>query len=288
MQFSALDQQHMQSALELAKQGQGHVEPNPMVGCVIAAGQHVLGRGFHARFGGDHAEVAALCSVAADQDLTPATMYVTLEPCCHKGKTPPCTNAIVSSGIRRVVVAARDPFAAVDGRGIEVLQQAGVTVEVGLLGDSAQDLIAPFTKRVRDRLPWMIAKWAMSLDGRIATYRGDSQWISNDKSRAIAHQLRGRMDAILIGVGTALADDPRLTARPPGPRVATRVVVDSSCASGTGLSTMSNGTGSPNACSRRPGRRSATAYRIRSLRVRDMAGPGRKPEPKVAGVAVRT
>lgn len=222
--MSDLDLWHMARALELAERGQGFVEPNPMVGCVIAHDEEVVGEGWHRRFGGPHAEIEALR--AARWRAEGGTMYVTLEPCCHHGKTPPCTKAIIEAGIRRVVCAQRDPFPAVSGQGIAELQAAGVQVDVGLFESDAQRLNAPYLKLLRRGRPWVIAKWAMTLDGRIATRAGDSKWISGDQSRAVVHQLRGRMDAIVVGSGTAQADDPRLTARPPGPRTAARVVLD--------------------------------------------------------------
>ena len=216
----------MEHACHLARQGAGSVEPNPMVGAVLVDDNLTLiAEGFHARFGGPHAEIVALDH--AGQQARGSTLFVTLEPCCHFGKTPPCTDALIRAGIRRVVVAQTDPFPEVAGKGIEKLRQAGIEVEVGLLEETVHRLNAPFRKLVETGLPYVHAKWAMSLDGKIASSTGRSQWISNEKSRARVHQLRGRMDAILVGIGTALADDPLLTARPAGPRVATRIVLDS-------------------------------------------------------------
>ena len=216
----------MMRAIALAKQGEGFVEPNPMVGCLIVRDGQVVGEGWHQRFGGPHAEVEALNK--ASEAARGATMFVTLEPCCHQGKTPPCAHAVVESGIKRVVVAQRDPFPKVDGGGIRVLREAGIEVEVGVCQKEARKLNAPYLKLLETGTPWVIAKWAMTLDGKIATETGDSQWISNEASRAIVHQIRGRVDAIIVGSGTARADDPTLTARPGGPRVATRIVLDSS------------------------------------------------------------
>jgi len=225
MEQREIDRRHMQRALELAIQGQGYVEPNPMVGCVIAQGVQVVGEGWHRRFGGPHAEVEAL-GIAGPQ-AAGATMVVTLEPCCHHGKTPPCTEAIVAAGVRRVVVAQQDPFPEVSGRGLAALRAAGIELEVGVLEAEARRLVAPYRKLLATGRPWVIAKWAMSLDGRTATRTGSSRWISNEASRQIVHGLRGRVDAIIVGRQTARVDDPLLTARPPGPRVALRVVVDS-------------------------------------------------------------
>ena len=219
------DAQSIQRALELARRGEGFVEPNPMVGCVIVQGTTVVGEGWHQRFGGPHAEVEALR--AAGAAARGATAYVTLEPCCHQGKTPPCTEALIAAGIRRVVAAQQDPFPQVAGGGFRALRQAGIEVEVGVCEAEARQLNAPFLRLVEDGRPWVIAKWAMTLDGKLATQTGDSRWISNELSRASVHRLRGRVDAILIGSGTAGADDPLLTARPGGARVATRIVLDS-------------------------------------------------------------
>ncbi|MBC8352709.1 MAG: bifunctional diaminohydroxyphosphoribosylaminopyrimidine deaminase/5-amino-6-(5-phosphoribosylamino)uracil reductase RibD [Planctomycetes bacterium] len=215
----------MMHAIKLARRGEGAVEPNPMVGCVIVRDDEVVGEGWHQQFGGPHAEVLALND--AGDDARGATMSVTLEPCCHQGKTPPCADAMVRSGIKHVVVAQRDPFPKVSGGGLRVLREAGITVDVGVCEGPARRLNAPYLKLVETGKPWVIAKWAMSLDGKIATRTGNSQWISNEASRAVVHKIRGRVDAIIVGSGTARVDDPMLTARPPGPRVATRIVLDS-------------------------------------------------------------
>jgi diaminohydroxyphosphoribosylaminopyrimidine deaminase/5-amino-6-(5-phosphoribosylamino)uracil reductase len=222
------DEALMHRALELARRGTGHVEPNPAVGAVVADDQgQIVGEGWHERFGGPHAEVNALA--AAGPAARGASLFVTLEPCCHFGKTPPCSKAVIAAGVRRVVIAAADPAVHGAGRGIDELKAAGIEVEVGLLGEQGQRLIAPFTRLMTRGLPWVHAKWAMTLDGKIATTTGSSQWITNPSSRAIVHELRGRMDAIVTGIGTAVADDPLLTARPAGPRTAARVVLDSQC-----------------------------------------------------------
>jgi len=214
----------MRRALELAQQGEGYVEPNPMVGCVIARGAEMVGEGYHRRYGGPHAEVEAL--VMAGARAAGATMYVTLEPCSHHGKTPPCTDAILRAGLARVVVAQTDPFPQVCGQGITRLRAAGIQVEVGLLKAEAERLNAPYLKLLKEGRPWVIAKWAMTLDGKIASASGESRWISSPRAREIVHRLRGRIDAIIIGRGTAEKDDPLLTARPPGPRTPLRIVLD--------------------------------------------------------------
>ena len=217
--------QWMERALALAERGRGAVEPNPVVGAVVVREGAAAGEGWHQRCGQAHAEVNALA--VAGTAARGATLYVTLEPCCHHGKTPPCTDAIVRAGVRRVVAAMQDPFPLVRGRGLEILRSAGVEVEVGLGEAAARRLNAPFLKLLGTGRPYVHLKWAMTLDGKIATRGGDSKWISNEASRRLVHELRGRVDAIIVGIGTAVADDPRLTARPPGPRTATRIVLDS-------------------------------------------------------------
>jgi diaminohydroxyphosphoribosylaminopyrimidine deaminase/5-amino-6-(5-phosphoribosylamino)uracil reductase len=215
----------MKRALALAERGRGRVEPNPMVGAVIVRGGRIVGEGFHERFGGPHAEPNAI--VAAGAACRGATLYVTLEPCTHQGKTPPCAPAVAAAGFARVVAAMIDPDPRNQGRGIELLRQAGLEAEVGLLEPEAQRLNAPFVKLTTRGLPFVTAKWAMSIDGKSASRTGDSRWISSEASRELVHTLRGQADVILVGVGTALADDPLLTARPPGPRTAVRIVADS-------------------------------------------------------------
>jgi diaminohydroxyphosphoribosylaminopyrimidine deaminase/5-amino-6-(5-phosphoribosylamino)uracil reductase len=224
---TADDLQWMQRALALAIRGQGFVEPNPMVGAVVldAVGQPV-GEGFHAKFGGPHAEVVAFA--AAGEKARGGTLFVTLEPCCHHGKTPPCTDAILAAGVKRVVAAMTDPFPKVAGGGIAQLAKAGIEVEVGLCEADARYLNAPFLKRITTGKPWVHLKWAMSLDGKTYTQSGHSQWISSVESRRLVHELRGRVDAILAGGGTVRTDDPLLTARPPGARVAIRIVLSAS------------------------------------------------------------
>jgi diaminohydroxyphosphoribosylaminopyrimidine deaminase / 5-amino-6-(5-phosphoribosylamino)uracil reductase len=221
------ESRYMLRALELARQGQGFVEPNPLVGCVIVRGSEIVGEGWHRRFGGPHAEVEALA--AAGSRAAGATLYVTLEPCCHHGKTAPCSAAVAAAGIRRVVAALRDPFPQVDGGGFGQLRAAGIDVEVGLCAHEARELNAPYLKLLATGQPWVIAKWAMSLDGKLATGSGDSRWISNASARGLVHELRGRVDAIAIGRRTAERDDPLLTSRleRAPPRIATRIVLDS-------------------------------------------------------------
>ncbi len=218
------DSEFMLRALTLAKLGLGRVEPNPMVGAVVVREETIVGEGFHQAFGGPHAEIHALAQ-AGEQALG-ATLYVTLEPCSHFGKTPPCVDAIIQSGIKKVVAAILDPFPAVSGSGIERLRSAGIEVIVGVEESAAKKLNSAYFKLIKTCLPYVTAKWAMTLDGKIATKSRDSRWISSEASRAKAHELRGRVDAIVVGIGTVLADDPQLTARPQGLRTATRVVFD--------------------------------------------------------------
>lgn len=222
------DAQAMRRALRLARRGEGWVEPNPMVGAVLVRDGVIVAEGWHGRFGGPHAEVACLADAAKrGVEARGATMAVTLEPCCHTGKTGPCTQALIAAGVGRVVVGTVDPSPHAAGRGIGQLQQAGVEVVTGIEEAACRELIAPFVKRVTTGLPWVIAKWAQTLDGRIATATGDSKWISGEASRRIVHRLRARVDAIMVGVGTVIADDPSLTARGVKvKRIARRVVVD--------------------------------------------------------------
>lgn len=228
MNQADLDRWHMARAIALAGQGHGSVEPNPQVGCLIARGAEIIGEGWHRRFGGPHAEVEALA--LAGPRARGATLYVTLEPCCHHGKTPPCTDAILAAGVARVVVAMADPFPAVRGKGLESLRQAGLEVECGVLEESSAALNAAYLKRLATGRPWVIAKWAMTLDGKIASRSADARWISSPAARELVHQWRGMMDAVVVGQGTVRADDPLLTARPPGARVALRVALDSQAA----------------------------------------------------------
>jgi diaminohydroxyphosphoribosylaminopyrimidine deaminase/5-amino-6-(5-phosphoribosylamino)uracil reductase len=219
---------YLRRAIELAELGRGHTSPNPLVGAVVARDDEVLGEGYHAAYGSDHAEVAALEACASDP--IGATMYVTLEPCCHHGRTPPCTDAILKAGIKRVVVASDDPTAKASGRGLGILRDEGIDVELvdGEVSHAARLLNQPFRKHARTGRPHVVFKSAMSLDGKVATQTGDSKWISGEQSRELVHRWRADVDAIVIGIGTALADDPLLTARTPEvTRQPARVVFDS-------------------------------------------------------------
>jgi diaminohydroxyphosphoribosylaminopyrimidine deaminase/5-amino-6-(5-phosphoribosylamino)uracil reductase len=219
----------MRRALGLARRGQGRVEPNPMVGCVLVHDGSEVSHGWHDRYGGPHAEVNALSGLSDDR-VRLCDLYVTLEPCSHHGKTPPCLDLLLAKRPRRVVVAMHDPFPQVAGRGIAGLRSAGIDVAVGVLESEARLLNAPYLKRIATGLPWVIAKWAMTLDGAIATSGGDSKWITGEAARGRVHGLRSRMDAIMVGSETVLRDDPLLTARlpqrPDYVRSCTRVVLD--------------------------------------------------------------
>jgi diaminohydroxyphosphoribosylaminopyrimidine deaminase/5-amino-6-(5-phosphoribosylamino)uracil reductase len=229
-QLTATDHEHLRLALELAEGGRGRVSPNPLVGAVIVRDGTVVGEGFHAELGGLHAERAALADCAArGNDPAGATMHVTLEPCAHQGRQPPCVDAVLEAGIGRVVIASEDPSEKAAGRGPGILRDGGVEVvfAAGAEAAAARLLNQPFRKHARTGLPLVVLKLALSRDGRTATPPGASPWISGELSRALVHRWRGEFDAIAAGIGTVLADDPLLTARRPGARQPLRVVFDS-------------------------------------------------------------
>ena len=222
------DARHLRRAIELAAEARGRTSPNPLVGAVIVKGDRVIGEGYHAAAGELHAECVALA--ACEEDCAGATMYVSLEPCCHEGRTPPCTDAIVAAGIGRVVVASDDPTPKASGRGLGILRDEGVDVQTvnGEIGHAARLLNQPFRKHARTGRPHVVFKSAMTLDGKVATRAGDSQWISGESSRARAHRWRAECDAVAVGIHTAKKDDPLLTARVEGvARQPHRVVFDS-------------------------------------------------------------
>jgi diaminohydroxyphosphoribosylaminopyrimidine deaminase/5-amino-6-(5-phosphoribosylamino)uracil reductase len=217
--LTAVDNDHLARSIELAEFGLGRVHPNPMVGAVVVRDEEVLGEGWHAECGGPHAEVNAIAAVeAAGASCAAATLYVSMEPCCHHGKTPPCTDAILAAQIARVVVASDDPSAKAAGRGLGILRDEGIEVDVaeGEIALRARLVNQAFRKHARTGRPWVLFKSAMTLDGKVATRTGDSQWISDSSSRARAHRWRASVDAVAVGIGTALADDPQLTARVEG------------------------------------------------------------------------
>ena len=226
MSFSEFDRECMATALQLAAKGLYTTDPNPRVGCVIADDRAIVGHGWHERAGGPHAEIAALRD--ADRPVRGLTAYVTLEPCSHHGRTPPCVDALLEAGLARVVIASTDPNPRVNGSGLDRLRAGGVRVEAGLLADEAEALNCGFFSRMRAGRPWVRVKSAISLDGRTALPSGISKWISNAESRADVQHWRARSSAILTGIGTVLADDPRMTARVEGPVLQPlRVVADS-------------------------------------------------------------
>ncbi|HEX3735646.1 MAG TPA: bifunctional diaminohydroxyphosphoribosylaminopyrimidine deaminase/5-amino-6-(5-phosphoribosylamino)uracil reductase RibD [Solirubrobacterales bacterium] len=229
-QVTSVDQGQLRRALELAERGRGRVSPNPLVGAVVVRDGEVIGEGFHAELGGLHAERAALAD-CRERGVDPAgaTMYVTLEPCAHQGRQPPCVEAVIEAGIGRVVIASEDPSEKASGRGPGILRDAGVDVAfaAGAEAASARLLNQPFRKHARTGLPLVILKLAMSLDGQTSTPPGDSPWISGELSRALVHRWRAESDAIAAGIGTVLADDPLLTARQPDARQPVRVIFDS-------------------------------------------------------------
>ena len=201
----------MQRAIALAKKGAGFVNPNPMVGCVVVKDNEIITEGYHEYYGGLHAERNALTNTAAD--CKDATLYVTLEPCCHHGKTPPCTDIIIEKGIKKVVVGLLDPNPLVSGKGISILQDAGIEVVTGVEEDKIKELNKVFLKYIKTKRPYVILKTAMTLDGKIASHTGDSKWITNEKSRQLVHKLRSEMMGIVAGIGTVKADNPMLNCR---------------------------------------------------------------------------
>ena len=219
------DENFMREALRIARNAEGRTSPNPMVGAVIVKGGKIIAEGWHRQAGTPHAEIHALNM--AGELANGAILYVTLEPCSHFGRTPPCVNRIIESGIKKVVAAMKDPNPKVSGRGFEILKNAGVEVEIGLLEAEARRLNEVFLKYITKKLPFVTMKFASTLDGKIATYSGESQWISCEESRKFAHHLRDINDAILVGIGTILADNPSLTTRLIEGKNPIRVIVDS-------------------------------------------------------------
>ena len=218
-------EEYMKLALGLARRGHGWTSPNPMVGAVLVKDNLIIGRGYHRRFGDNHAEVNALQNASADQ--AGATLYVTLEPCCHHGKTPPCVDAIISSKIERVIIGTLDPNPEVNGKSVKILNENGIETRVGVLEEECRELNEAHFKYMTTGLPLVTLKFAQTLDGRIATASGDSRWISSEDFQKLAHRLRAVNDAVLVGINTVLADDPQLTVRLVRGRNPTRVILDS-------------------------------------------------------------
>lgn len=205
------NERYMRRALELAEQGRGRTSPNPMVGCVVVRDGKVIGEGWHRKAGEPHAEINAIADAGCD--IAGATLYVTLEPCCHQGRTPPCLDTLLKHKPARVVVAMHDPNPKVSGESIFRLRDAGIEVEVGVLEAEARKQNEAFVKFITSKMPFVIAKCGMSLDGKIATRTGDSRWVTSEESRRMVHQLRNEVDAILVGSRTVMTDDPSLTTR---------------------------------------------------------------------------
>ncbi|MCE1225791.1 MAG: bifunctional diaminohydroxyphosphoribosylaminopyrimidine deaminase/5-amino-6-(5-phosphoribosylamino)uracil reductase RibD [Geobacteraceae bacterium] len=222
--MSKTDIAYMKRALSLARKGLGRTAPNPAVGCVIVRDGGIVGEGWHKKAGTPHAEIHALTMAGAA--AKGADVYVTLEPCCHHGKTPPCCDALIAAGVRRVVAGMVDPFLQVAGQGLQKLRQAGIRVEVGLLEEQCQALNKGFIKAVTTGMPYLVYKSAMTLDGNIATVTGHSRWVTGEESRRFVHRLRSHCDAVMVGVDTVIVDNPQLTVRHVRGRDPLRVIVD--------------------------------------------------------------
>ena len=220
------DETYMRRALELAEKGAGWVSPNPLVGAVIVKDEEIIGEGYHERYGQLHAERNALAHCTKSPEG--ATIYVTLEPCCHHGKQPPCTDALLAAGIRRVVIGSKDPNPLVHGKGIRIVREHGVEVTEHVLEKECDAENEVFFHYMQTKLPFVILKYAMTLDGKIATYTGASRWVTGEAARAHVHRMRNRYRAIMVGVGTVLADDPMLNVRVEGWKSPVRIVCDSS------------------------------------------------------------
>ena len=218
-------QEYMRRALALAQRGAGHVNPNPMVGCVIVKDGKIIGEGWHEHIGGLHAERNAFAHCT--EDCTGADLYVTLEPCCHWGRTPPCTDAVIEHKIGRVFVGCLDPNPLVAGKGAQILRDAGIEVETGVCEDECRRVNEVFFHYITHKTPFVTLKYAMTLDGKIAAHTGDSRWVTGETARRHVHETRNRLPAIMVGIGTVLADDPQLTCRIEGGRNPLRVICDS-------------------------------------------------------------
>lgn len=218
------DKFYMRRAIELAKKAEGKTSPNPIVGCVIVKNNKILAEGYHKKAGMPHAEIEALRKIP---EVKGATMYVTLEPCDHYGKTPPCTDEVIKRGIKKVIIAMKDPHGINNGKGIKKLRNKNIAVRLGLLAEEAKKMYGPYTKFITKKLPFVTVKIAESLDGKIAAHTGDSKWISNDLSRNFVRNLRSRVDAVMVGINTVLKDDPLLLPKGLSNALTRRVVIDS-------------------------------------------------------------
>ena len=219
------DERWMKRVLRLAEKGRGRTSPNPMVGAVLVRDDHIVAEGYHSRAGGPHAEIIALRK--AGEEARGATLYLNLEPCTHHGKTPPCVPVVIEAGLKRVVIGMEDPNPLVNGKGVEALTRAGVDVEIGILEKECRRLNEAFCKYIVNQQPFVILKVASSLDGKIATRNGESQWMTGEASRRFVHRLRDQVDGVIVGIGTVLKDDPMLTARIKGGKDPYRVILDS-------------------------------------------------------------
>lgn len=261
------DEDYMSMALSLARKGKGKTSPNPMVGAIVVRDRKVIGRGFHERPGMPHAEVLAMA--CAGTEVRGATLYTNLEPCVHtKKRTPPCTGEIIRKGIKRVVIGMIDPNPLVSGRGIEELKKGGVSVVAGILKEKAERLNEAFSKYITRRRPFVILKIALSLDGKIATPAGESKWITGDISRRFVHRLRSEVDAVMVGIGTILKDDPSLTSRVKDGRDPIRIVVDERLCIPTGSKVLSLDSRSKTYIATIDGASKAKKAKIRKIEVR--------------------
>ncbi len=285
-----LDADHMAEALRLARRGLGRTSPNPAVGALVVRGGEIVGRGFHRRAGGPHAEIFALGQ--AGTRARRATLYVTLEPCCHFGRTPPCVETVLAAGVSRVVVGSLDPNPRVRGRGVARLRRAGVTVEVGVRAAECRALNEDFEKYITTGMPFVVLKLAATLDGRIATSGGDSRWVTGSAARRRVHEMRDRFDAVLVGSETVIADDPELTCRVRGGRHPLRVIVDGRLRVAEGARVFRDGAERTRLYTLEDGTAKAERLRRRGVTVRrgggDRSGALRRVLADLAGAGVKS
>lgn len=264
-----IHEKYMRLALDLARKGEGMTSPNPVVGAVIVRNGRIAGKGYHKKAGLPHAEINAIED--AGKMAKGSTLYVTLEPCDHFGRTPPCTDAIINSGIKNVIVAALDPNPVTSGRGIRTLNKSGINTKVGLLGNEARAMNKPFEKYITKKLPYVTVKAAESLDGKIAARSGDSKWITSESSRRYVHGLRRKADAVMVGANTVLRDDPSLMARTRGTEQPVRIIVDSALRTPLNARIFSGIKESPLIIATASGSSRAKRYEARGARVLKVA-----------------